>query len=128
MQKTRPAKIAITPVMVTTYEEYFLFIFLIFLWLRLDSASQIDDNTSIRNNHKHERNTMRIKTRGLTVGSIMASGEKVIGTNKEDHYYTGKPVLRVVLSKEVDGGYKNRVAYWNLSGTVFVKQLATCFA
>ena len=68
---------------------------------------------------------MRIKTRGLTVGSIMASGEKVIGTNEEDHYYTGKPVLKVVLSKEVDGGYKNRIAYWNINGTIFVKQLVT---
>jgi hypothetical protein len=59
VQKTRPAKIAITPLVVTTYESYFLFIFSIFLWLRLDFQREIDDNTYIRNNHTTKVMTMK---------------------------------------------------------------------
>ena len=58
VQKIGPGKIAPTPLVATTYESYFLFIFSIFLWLRLDSAEQMDDNTCIRSNHTTKGNTM----------------------------------------------------------------------
>ena len=67
---------------------------------------------------------MRIATSRLKMGTIMRSGETVVGITKPQNG-RGTNKSRVVLEKVGGGVVKRRTAEWNYYGEIFVKSVPT---
>lgn len=72
---------------------------------------------------------MRIATSRLKIGTVMRSGETVVGITKPQISFCqdgrGTNKSRVVLEK-VDGGVvKRRTVEWNYYGEIFVRSVPT---